>query len=379
VNPEEEREVQAILGRRLATAEQVAEAEEIRRQMEQMGLRARSVAEVLCERGYIDQDQLESLRQEEHTVEGKERIAGYQLLEFLGRGALGAVYRAKQLSLDRVVAIKVLDRDLAADAEYVRHFLDEARTVARISHTNLISGIDVGEEDGLPYVVMEYAAGVTVAFLLRRGGSLDEERALHVGLQVARALDHAHKNGLVHGDVKPDNVIVTRDGVAKLTDLGVARLTAKSGTGEDTAHVASPDYWSPEQGRGKADVGPAADLYGLGATLFHMLTGEVPFPAESREATLARLLTEPPPSPRARVPDLLKSTEAVVLRCLQKGPDDRYADAAGLVMALEGALREAVAARNAPAAPVSARGAASSPTAPAGASPAPTARRRRRR
>jgi serine/threonine-protein kinase len=387
VNPEEEREIQQIVQQRLATETQVEEARGICRKMEEMGLRPRSVAEVLLEKGHIDKEHLAAIRQQDHSVQGRQQIAGYQLVELLGRGHMGAVYKARQLSLDRTVALKVLDPDLAQDEAYVKRFMEEAQTVARISHTNLISGIDVGEEDGIKYLVMEYADGVTLAFLLRRGGAMDEERSLGVAAQIARALDHAHKNGLIHRDVKPENIIITRDGVAKLCDLGVARLEA-AGEGDEVDPQGVPDYLSPEQARGHTEVGPAADIYSLGATLFHMVTGRPVYQAKSREAVLARILTEPAPYARNVLPDLLATTDVILQRCLAKSPGDRFSDAGQLAAALDAAAREAQSARGAVTAPVAARATAAKAAGPAAPSkrPAkpkagetPVVRRRRRR
>ena len=372
MNPAEENEVRRILEKGLCTPEQVQEAEAIQRQMEAMGLRPRSVPEVLCEKGYLEGSDLQEIQKEETTVHGREKIAGYEIVELLGRGAMGSVYKARQVSLDRIVALKVLDADLAKDEGYAGRFLEEARSVARLSHTNLISGIDVGEDDGIPYLVMEFADGVTLSRLLNRGGAMDEERALLIAQQVARALDHAHKGGVVHGDVRPENVIITSDGVTKLCDLGIARRPLIAGDAEGGALRRTPDYISPEQARGHTEVGPGADVYGLGATLFHMLTGRVLFPAESREAVLAKQLTEPAPSPRPFAPEMAAETEALLDRCLQKGPAERYPDAASLTQALEAAVAAVQAARTG-AAPAAAGG-----PAPAGGAPRPRRRHRRR-
>lgn len=376
MNPAEENEVRRILDRKLCTQEQVDEAVAITQQMEAMGLRPRSVAEVLCEKGYVDTADLEEIQREENLAQGRDQVAGYRILELLGRGAMGAVYKARQLSLDRDVALKVLDSDLAQDEAYVERFLGEARAVARLSHTNLVSGIDVGDDDGLKYLVTEYADGITLGRLLRRGGVLDEERALLIAIQIARALDHVHKNEVVHGDVRPENVIITSAGVAKLTDLGIARRPLVAGD-EGGALRRTPDYISPEQARGHTEIGPAADLYGLGATLFHMVTGRVPFPADSREAVLAKHLTEVAPAARSLVPDLSQRTEAAIHRCLQKSPGERFPRAADLIEALDAALGEVQVARGLLSSPAAAK--TPPGTSPSASAPAPVTRRRRRR
>lgn len=360
--------LKAIVTKGLVTEDQVREARKIQGELEAMGLISRSLPDVLVERGYISADDLEVMRRAEHTVEGRDQIAGYKLLGLLGRGSMGAVYKANQVSLDRVVALKVLDPALSKDQAFVQRFLVEARAVARLSHTNLVSGIDVGEEDGLYYLAMEFADGVTLARVLRRGGELDEERALRVALQLARALEYAHKNELVHGDVRPENVIVTSDGVVKLSDLGVAKREASATEEGQELHVA-PDYLSPEQARGKKDITPAADLYALGCVLFHMLTGRVPFAAESHEAAVAKHLTEVAPSVRGHDPEISPDTDAIVVQLLEKAPDARFASATELAQALDAAQKQLklLRARSAP------------PAAPSTAAGPPSPRRRRRR
>ena len=313
------------------TREQIDDATSVREKMIEMGMQARSVAEILFEKGVLEREQFEQIRREARRFEGKEQIAGYRLLEALGEGAMGAVYKARQLSLDRDVAIKVLSPDLGDDESYVQRFMTEARAVARLNHTNIISGIDVGDADGIKYLVMEYADGMTVASLLRRGGAMDEERSLWIGLQMARALDHAHRNNLIHRDVKPDNVIITKDGVAKLCDLGLARTEAEEG---EPGRMGTAAYISPEQARGAA-VDERTDLYSLGATLFHMVTGQVPYEGNDASAVLAKHLTAPVPSPRDLDPTIHRRTEALIMRLMSKEPADRISSAKELADTIE--------------------------------------------
>ena len=277
------------------------------------------------------------------------------------------------------IAVRRSSTELAKDQAYVRRFQEEARTVARLSHTNLVSGIDVGEADGVHYLVMEYADGNTVGSLLRRGGVFDEERALVIAQQMARALDHAHKSGMVHRDVKPENVIVTRDGVAKLCDLGLARL---DGQGEAGQRMGTPAYISPEQARGEAAVDARSDLYSLGATLFHMLAGRAPFEAATPAAVLAKHLTEAAPLLNALGADVDPRTDALLQRLLAKSPAERFASAAELLPALDALVRELQQARGQAAGALGQYGAlpsaaVSAPVAPLLKSQAPVPRRRR--
>ena len=358
------------------TAEQVEEVREIQGRLSSMGLKARTLLSLLQERGAIDQDTYDDLERRRRRASGGEQIAGYRLLDRLGEGAMGAVYKARQLSLDREVAIKVLSPDLAQDDEHVQRFLTEARAVARLNHTNIISGIDVGDSGGVRYLVMEYADGLTVADLLERGGAMDEERVLHVAQQMARALDHAHKANLIHRDVKPTNILLTKDGVAKLSDFGLARLELDDA---DARRMGTPDYISPEQARGDAKVDERTDLYSLGATLFHMLTGRPPYVGPDASSVLAQHLTAAVPSVLEEDPTIDPRTDALVSRLLSKDPAAR-GRAKELAEEIEEVLKALQAARLSepmPGAGVVSRAAASKPGASA-AAPAPVRRRRRR-
>jgi serine/threonine-protein kinase len=321
VDASEERLIEELVEAGRLTAEQVAEAREIKGHLSDMGLKARTLLSVLHERGAIDADTFEELERRRRRASGGEQIAGYRLLDRLGEGAMGTVYRARQLSLDRDVAIKVLSPDLAQDDEHVQRFLTEARAVARLNHTNIISGIDVGDAGGVLYLVMEYADGLTVADLLERGGAMDEERVLLVAQQMARALDHAHKANLVHRDVKPANILLTKDGVAKLSDFGLARLELEGEA--DARRMGTPDYISPEQARGEASVDERTDLYSLGATLFHMLTGRPPYTGPDASSVLAQHLTAPVPSVLDEDPSVDARTNALVQRLLAKTAAER--------------------------------------------------------
>ena len=370
-------EVQRILDLGMTTLDRVEEARAVRAKMVEMGLKPRSLGQILYEKGYIEEEQLEALRREDRRFEGKEQIAGYRLLERLGGGAMGTVYKARQLSLDRDVAIKILSAELAQDPTFVARFEREAKAVARLNHANIISGIDVGDADGVKYFVMEYVDGSTVASLLRRGGPLDEERALLIAQQVCRALDHAYKNNLVHRDLKPDNVLITRDGIAKVCDLGLAKLEDLPPSADGARRMGTPDYISPEQTRGDANVDIRSDLYGLGATLHHMLVGRPPFDGATPQAVMAKHLTELPTPVRKLDATLSPLTEVIVLRLMQKRREDRYQTPAECLQKLDEAVRGLQAERGVgAAAPASAPAAA---PAAAAARPAPVVTPRRRR
>ena len=251
-------------------------------------------------------------------------IGGFELLGRLGSGGMGVVYKARQVSMDRVVALKVLPSALAADERYVQRFLREARSAARLNHPNIVQAIDAGSADGHHYFAMEYVDGVTVRELIRRDGRIAQAKALRIAAAVARALGHAQSHGIVHRDVKPDNIMVTRGGEVKLADLGLARSyhAADTVTVDSTA-LGTPHYIAPEQARGEPVVDTRADIYSLGATLFHMVTGEFPFDAPSKAAILVKHLTEPVPSPKARNPRLSDSLCELIVRMMAKAPVER--------------------------------------------------------
>lgn len=251
-------------------------------------------------------------------------IPGYEVLELLGEGGMGMVYKARQKSLDRIVALKVLPARAAKETAFIKRFISEARTVARLNHENIIAGIDVGEHDGTYYFAMEHVEGESVAQMIERQGALEERYALQVVAQMARALAHAHKHGLVHRDVKPQNILLTRAGLAKLCDLGLAKMQNEASKDPTGVPVGTPHYLSPEQARGEADVDIRSDVYSLGASLFHMLTGSTPFEGQSPMVLMTKHLTEEPASPRKKNPTVSRGASDLVLRMMSKDKEDRH-------------------------------------------------------
>jgi serine/threonine-protein kinase len=330
------------------TKDQATELARLRhRRKEETGV-APAMEELAVEKGFLTAERARSLRVEQEQFDVERQIGGYKLIEKIGSGTMGTVYRAIQLSLDRVVAIKVLSPHLAHKKDFAERFLREARAVAKLNHPNVISGIDVGEAAGVRYFVMEYASGVTVGQLLQRGGAMDEARVARIAMQIARALDHAHEKGLVHRDVKPDNILLTKDGVAKLCDLGLAKDRPEVGVSMGTPH-----YVSPEQAKGDKDVDIRADLYSFGATLYHMLSGRTPFTGNAKVVMVKHLSEEPPPL-REIEPDVSETMDAIVRTLLKKDPRDRFETPAHLIEALESYEEGRKRAAAAPVAPVKA-------------------------
>lgn len=268
-------------------------------------------------------------------------IDGYRLDKFMGEGSMGAVFKAEQLSLHRPVAIKVLAPSLAENDRYVKRFMREARAVAKLNHPNVVSGIDVGESQGYRYFVMEFVEGPTLAQILEKQRTLPAMAATRIVLQVAKALDHAHHAKLVHRDVKPANVVITRKAhQAKLCDLGLAKQIEAEG-GDSTMEgraVGTPDYISPEQARGQSDIDIRSDLYALGATYFHAVTGRPPFHGTTPAVVMAKHLTEEAPSVRTFVPDAPSGPVTIIARLMQKDPDDRYQTPEELIEDLDAVL-----------------------------------------
>lgn len=275
----------SIIRRGLATAREIEYCKQHRERLRKEKGEAFGLLQVMIAAKALTESQAKRLCQEIVAAEPQKtlEIPGYQILDRLGKGSMGAVFKAKQLSVDRVVAIKVLLDQLARNVDFIQRFDREAKLAAKLSHNNVVNAIDAGQANGNYYFVMEYVEGVTIKDYLEKGRVFDEPTALRIVTAVAEALKHAHQKGLIHRDIKPENVILTRDGGVKLADLGLARLTNDEqwAMAEAGMAIGTPYYISPEQVRGQVDVDIRSDIYSLGATLYHMVTGQVPFSGET--------------------------------------------------------------------------------------------------
>jgi len=252
-------------------------------------------------------------------------IAGrYELEELVGTGGMSSVYRAQDRLLERNVALKILHDQHLTDADTVERFRREARAVAQLSHPNIVTVIDRGEADGKQFIVFEYIAGTSLKALVERGGPLHVRRALELVLQTARGLAFAHRHGLVHRDVKPQNVLVNGGGSAKVTDFGIARSMATDGMTQTGTVMGTSAYIAPEQATG-GDVDERTDIYSLGVVLFELLTGSLPFGGDSFVSVAMKHVHEPPPSVLALRPEVPARVAGVVERALAKHPGDRFA------------------------------------------------------
>jgi eukaryotic-like serine/threonine-protein kinase len=259
-----------------------------------------------------------------------ETVAGrYEVERTLGGGGMAVVYLARDGELGRPVAVKVLAEHLADDAELRDRFLREGRLAARLSHPNVVRVYDAGEQEGRPYIVMECVEGESLAETVRREGRLDPDRVAELGVQACAGLEHAHRAGLVHRDVKPANLLLTSDGMLKVADFGIAHAVGGTRVTAVGTVLGTAAYLSPEQAFGE-QVTPASDLYSLGACLYELLAGQPPYGYETIGELFSRREAGPPPRLEAAPREL----ETAIMRCLERDPRDRPASAAELARSL---------------------------------------------
>lgn len=249
------------------------------------------LARILIEAGFLSEAQLGSLKEGLARAQALRQVGHYELISKVGAGGMGTVYRAKDQKADRVVALKILSPGHTANREYIERFVREALASGRLSHPNIVQGYGAGEAGGQYYFAMEFVDGTTVGEMLKDGRPIPEQQALDIAIQVAKALEHAEENNLIHRDIKPDNIMITQDGTAKLADLGLARVVTPGGSGEQSM-FGTPYYASPEQCEGTEELDTKSDMYSFGATLFHMLAGRVPFNGETPSEIMTKHLRE---------------------------------------------------------------------------------------
>ena len=316
------------IAHRVLSREQLEEAERTINKEAEAGKPRRPVEDVLLEKGVLKSDQVWAVYKAKERLlrdarSRGQRIGGYEIIGKLGEGGLGVVYKARQLSMGRVVALKVLHERWVTDDEFRKRFLVEARLVGRLSHPNLIQVIDVGRYKSTLYFSMEFVDGEPVDATVDRDGRMDLQSTVSIAIQVASALEYLHQRRIVHRDVKPGNIMVTKAGIAKLGDFGFVKSSLESVLSTEGEVLGTPDYISPEAARGEKNLDFRSDLYSLGTTLYHMLTGNPPFGGSVSDVMDQHIKNEPKPI-QTVVRDLPPKMAEVVEKMMRKRPEDRY-------------------------------------------------------
>jgi serine/threonine-protein kinase len=324
-----------VVDQGLATPDEVAHCLEQAKALAEES-NQRSLSDLLIDNEYVTKRQIERLRLLAEAERSGQKIPGYKVMGKLGAGAMATVFKAKQLNLDRFVAIKVLPRKFTSNIQFIERFYAEGRAAAQLNHPNIVQAYDVGKAGEFHYFVMEYVDGRTVFDDIVKHKRLSEAEALDIVIQVADALEHAHQRGLIHRDVKPKNIMINQQGVAKLADMGLARAVSDKEMAEAEAGKAfgTPYYISPEQIRGEMTIGPPADIYSLGATLYHMVTGNVPFDGKNPSSVMHKHLKAPLIPPDHVNPKLSNGISEVIEMMMAKDPRKRYKHSKDLLIDL---------------------------------------------
>lgn len=295
-----------------------------------------SLAQVLVNKEYVTKRQIARLREAIEAERSGSSISGYRILGKLGAGAMATVYKAKQVSLDRLVAIKKLPKKFSQNPQFIERFFAEGRAAASLNHPNIVQAFDVGNEGDMYYFVMEYVEGRSVHEDIVTHKRYKEDDAINIAIQVAEALEHAHERGLIHRDVKPKNIMITKEDVVKLADMGLARAMSDVEAAEAEAGRAfgTPYYISPEQIRGEKDIGPPADIYSLGVTLYHMVTGSVPFEGKNPSSVMHKHLKNELIPPDHVNPKLGAGISEVIEMMMAKRVKNRYQNCSDLLIDL---------------------------------------------
>ncbi|RME81240.1 MAG: serine/threonine protein kinase [Planctomycetota bacterium] len=355
---------QAVVQQNFATPQQVYECIEIQKQLREMGIQ-KDLSSVMVDKNYLSPNQVrrilayigsqakgtatatadpsqktpppqKTFQQESKPAGNRSPIEGYEIECKLGQGAMGVIYKGRHLKLNRVVALKVLLPEFAQDKEFIQRFFREAKAAITLNHPNIIQGYHVGESNGFYYFAMEYVEGGTVKQMIREKGVLEEEEAIKIVIQICRALDHAQEHNIVHRDIKPDNIMVTKEGLAKLCDLGIAKEINQDGSLTQTGiALGTPYYISPEQAMGEKKIDIRSDIYSLGATFFHMVTGRVPYEGDTSAVIMTKHISEEPPNPRDINSSISVETSQVIMKMMAKERPYRYQNPLEVIQDLE--------------------------------------------
>ena len=273
------------------------------------------------------------------NIIGKTIANRYEIISQTGVGGMATVYTARDNVLNRKVAIKVLKDEFTTDEEFVKRFNSEAQAAASLSHPNIVSIYDVGNEDGIYYIVMELVRGKTLKQIITEEGALPWKWSVNIAMQIASALDTAHKNNIVHRDIKPHNIIITEDGVAKVTDFGIAKAVSNSTITAFGTTIGSVHYFSPEQAKG-GYTDAKSDIYSLGVVMYEMLTGRVPFDSDTSVSVALKHMQEPPVPPMEINDNIPQAVNDIILKAMEKEPMARYQTATAMMRDLSRALKD---------------------------------------
>ncbi len=266
-------------------------------------------------------------------MEGRLLGGRYEIIQRVGGGGMAVVYKAKDRLLGRYIAVKVMNPSLSNDEEYIQRFQREAKNAASLSHPNVVSLYDVGQEENIYYLVMEYIDGPSLKELIQQRGRIPPQEAIEIAIQIGEGLAHAHQMQIVHRDIKPHNIMVAPNRRYKVTDFGIARSSEESTITQTGSVMGSVHYFSPEQARG-GEIGYPSDLYSFGILLYEMVTGKLPFDGDTAVSIALKHLQEPPPDPRNFNPNLPDGLCDLILKALEKDPGDRFASATEMIDAL---------------------------------------------
>jgi serine/threonine-protein kinase len=320
----------------LVTEAQLLECLTIQKQLVEMGVHE-ALGEILQKKGYLRADQVAQVLKAMGIDVSP--VPGYQILARLGQGGMGTVYKAKQVSMARVVALKVLSAEMTKNKEFVERFLREARAAAQMNHKNVVQAFDAGVQNGVYYFAMEYVEGQTVGEMLKKQGRFSEKRSLEVTLGIAEALDYLHHHGMVHRDIKPENIMISAAGGVKLLDFGLLKqVTTDLSVTRSGFTFGTPYFMSPEQIQGSRRLDSRSDIYSLGTCFYKMLTGRHVFEGETLQAVLTKHLTENVVPPNRHVPDLCEPTVQIAMKMLEKDRNNRYRSPRELVHDLRSIL-----------------------------------------
>lgn len=325
----------------LLSEAQIAHCKEAASLASQRGIH-KTLMEAAVDEGLLSSQQAEAIYQELMPSDIPRKLGHYEVVSKIGEGGMGAVYKVRHSRLGSYAAVKFISSRLISDKKSISRFQREARLSARLTSPYTVRVFDVGEEAGQHYILMEYVDGQSLENVLQQSGAMDETPALSIARQVAWALKQAHDLNIIHRDIKPANILLNRWGEAKVADFGVGKfLTGEDGTVTITQEggvVGTPSFMSPEQAQGFKEMDHRSDIYSLGASLYYMVVGKVPFKGETPQNTLHKVATEPVPDPRSDRADLSKKTAGIICKMMAKDPEQRYQDASELLRDIEAAL-----------------------------------------